>query len=136
MHDPCLDRQTDGKHVGTACPSLSLQPPVSTELPGTDAARDVLCFSSKKMVMVKLEKLLETFYQLNHIDLSVLILCRAQLKPQPNFLGQNLENCLSSPGSPGEDCERGWSLICAHPHHPQCHWSLWDSSSLTQSKDH
>lgn len=44
-----------------------------------------------KMVMVKLEKLLETSYQLDHRDPSVVLLCKAQLKPQPNFLGQILK---------------------------------------------
>lgn len=44
-----------------------------------------------KMVMVKLEKLLETFYQLEHRDLPVMLLCRARLKPRPKFLGQILK---------------------------------------------
>lgn len=44
-----------------------------------------------KMVMVKLEKLLEAFYQLEHRDLPVVLLCRARLKPRPKFLGQILK---------------------------------------------
>lgn len=57
----------------------------STELP------EMFYAFQAKMVMVKQEKLLETFYQLDHRDPSVVLLCRARLKPRPNFLGQVLK---------------------------------------------
>lgn len=52
-----------------------------------------------KMVMVKQEKLLEPFYQLDHRDPSVVILCRAQLKP--DFLMSNLETVCLPLGASG-----------------------------------
>lgn len=89
---PCVDRQCDGKYVGTGCPSLSLPPPVLTPQSCLAPMLPEMCHTFQaKMVMVKLEKLVETFYQLDHRDLSVLLLCRAQLKPRPNFLGQILK---------------------------------------------
>lgn len=88
-----LSGQTDGKHVGTGCPCLPCHCQLRgslTELPGTNAA-EMFDALQAKMVMVKLEKLLETSYQLDHRDPSVVLLCKAQLKPQPNFLGQILK---------------------------------------------
>lgn len=67
-----------------------LPPPVLTPQSCLALAEMFDAFQAK-MVMVKLEKLLETFYQLEHRDLPVVLLCRARLKPRPKFLGQILK---------------------------------------------